>query len=307
MPVNQVDRAQERKDRKRTQNRLNQRARRERMRIEAEKSIQPGKRPYRVDRWRLGTADTANAAQEPAKLSTDTCTSEECSIISNEDGKSSSSEVEEVEAVFPQALTRTRKLGCSISPDHSLIHLICHNVCRGFMANKHMMYLMESFVTTSSFPTLCSDSKLLCKVSLVRPVDQRGALPARLEPTQLQMQSPHPTWMDILPFPDLRDSLIRNQRNFDHLQFMEGLVGDFVYIVQPNVPKQASEEQGNYRPKQDTGLILWGEPHLSESWEVSPSFLARWSWVIGECTDLVRSSNNWRQRRGEDLMPLAIS
>jgi len=277
------------------------------MRKEAEKSLQPGKRPYQVDRWRLGTADTANAVQEPAKLSTDAYISEKCSIVSNEDGKTSSSEVEEVEEVFSQALARGHKLGCSISPDHSLIHLIGHNVCRGFMANKHMMYLMDSFVTTSSFPTLCSDSMLLCQVSLVRPVDQRWALPARLEPTELQMHSPHPTWMDILPFPDLRDNLIRNQRNFDHLQFMEGLVGDFAYIVPPDVPKQAPEEQGDYWPKQDTGLILWGEPHLSESWEVTPSFLARWSWAIGECTDLVRSSNTWRQRRGEDLLPLCMS
>ncbi|CAG7561880.1 unnamed protein product [Fusarium equiseti] len=246
MPVNQVDRAQERKDRKRTQNRLNQQARKiwERMRKEAEKSLQPGERPYQIDRWRLGTADTANAAQEPAKLSTDAHISEKCSIVSNEDGKTSSSEVEEVEEVFSQALARGHKLGCSISPDHSLIHLIGHNV------------------------------------SLVRPVDQRWALPARLEPTELQMHSPHPTWMDILPFPDLRDNLIRNQRNFDHLQFMEGLVGDFAYIVPPDVPKQAPEEQGDYWPKQDTGLILWGEPHLSESWEVTPSFLARWSWAI---------------------------
>lgn len=277
------------------------------MRTETQKGLQPGKRPYRVDRWRLGTADTADAAQELAKLSTDAYISEECTLISNEDGNMPSSQVEEVEEVSSQAHARVHKLECSISPDHTLIHLIGHNVCRGFMANKHMMYLMESFVTTSAFPTLCSDSRLLCQISLVRPVDQRWALPARLEPTKLQMHSPHPTWMDILPFPDLRDSLIRNQHNFDHLQFMESLVGDFVYIVPPDVPKQTTEEQGGYRPKEDTGLILWGEPHLSESWEATPRFLARWSWVMGECTDLVRSSNNWRQRRGEDLLPLHMS
>ncbi|KAL4728711.1 hypothetical protein ACLX1H_003110 [Fusarium chlamydosporum] len=206
MPVNEVDRAQERKDRKRAQNRFNQRARRDRMRIETQKGLQPGKRPYRVDRWRLGTADTADAAQKLAKLSTDAYLDEKCSIISNEDGKTPSSQVEEVEDVSSQALARVHKLGCSISPDHSLIHLIGHN-------------------------------------------------------------------------------------------FVESLVGDFVYIVPPDVPKQTAEEQGDYRPKEDTGLILWGEPHLSESWEATPRFLARWSWVIGECTDL----NEERQQDGTGL------
>ncbi|KAF4340136.1 hypothetical protein FBEOM_5997 [Fusarium beomiforme] len=286
--------AQERKARKRAQNRLNQRARRERIKKENEERDGPGKRPYRVDRWRVGTS--ANINEEPESAS-------------NKDVTSSAEA--EGELLFRQRVI-PRKSGNNsnlvISVDHRLIHLISYNVCRGFMANKNMMRLFAQFVMAFDFPILQPKSKTYCGIAVVQPLDRDLPLPSHLEPTQLQMTSPHPCWIDVLPFPGLRDNLIREQLNYDHIQLLEDMVGDFVYILPPAVPSPACVEpppeklQGEYQPKEDAGMILWGEPHLSESWEASPSFLAKWSWLIGDCKDLVRVSNNWRRSRGEQPM-----
>ncbi|KAF9771878.1 hypothetical protein IL306_010438 [Fusarium sp. DS 682] len=289
--------AQERKARKRAQNRLNQRARRERIKRENEERNGPGKRPYRVDRWRVGTV--ASEQQQPK-------------TVSNKNTRFST-EAYEVEELPSQQITVGNKAGANsslaISVDHQLIHLINYNVCRGFLTNKSMIRLFAQYIIAFDFPTLLPLSKTQCDIAVVRPLDKDLPLPSHLEPTQLQMNSPHPCWVDALPFPDLRDNLIRKQLNYDHMQFLEDMVGDFVYILPPAVPSPAcitpppEKLKGEYRPK-DAGMILWGEPHLSESWEVSLSFLIKWSWLIGECKDLVRVSNNWRQSRGEQPIPL---
>ena len=50
------------------------------------------------------------------------------------------------------------------------------------------------------------------------------------------------------------------------------------------------------------GLIIWGEPHDTSSWEVTPGFLAKWPWAMEGCDDLIESSNRWRLMRGEEPM-----
>jgi hypothetical protein len=55
------------------------------------------------------------------------------------------------------------------------------------------------------------------------------------------------------------------------------------------------------------GLIIWGEPHDMQSWEATPGFLAKWSWAVEGCDELVKISNHWRMRRGEEPIRLAAS
>ncbi|KAF7555942.1 hypothetical protein G7Z17_g1766 [Cylindrodendrum hubeiense] len=54
------------------------------------------------------------------------------------------------------------------------------------------------------------------------------------------------------------------------------------------------------------GLIVWGEPHEMQSWEATPGFLTKWSWVVEGCEDLVEISNRWRMKRGEEPMRLSM-
>ncbi|RNJ59703.1 hypothetical protein D7B24_001880 [Verticillium nonalfalfae] len=100
------------------------------------------------------------------------------------------------------------------------------------------------------------------------------------------MNSPHPTWMDVFPFPKMRDNLIRRQSSFDHQSFFVDIVGT-VSNVEPARVDSGLEitmpisslwrEHNSTTIFFSNGLILWGEPHLMESWEVTPQFYAKWS------------------------------
>lgn len=54
------------------------------------------------------------------------------------------------------------------------------------------------------------------------------------------------------------------------------------------------------------GLIVWGEPHDTQSWEATPGFLAKWAWVVEGCEQLVETSNRWRMSRGEEPMRFSL-
>ncbi|KAF4973197.1 hypothetical protein FSARC_449 [Fusarium sarcochroum] len=319
--ANQDVHAQVRRDRKRAQNRLNQRARRERIKIEEDKTLKPGKRPFRVGRWRIGIDATSNVLKQPHQSHTksdDEYIHDRHSSVSGSDGtlqSTSSDEGEEVisqHLMMPSAIEYSSTLGLSLSADHALLHLIAFNVCRGFGANKCMLRTFANLIEAFDFPILQPEKKTFCEIVTVRPRDRPALIPHRLQPTHLQMNSPHPHWIDTLPFPDIRDNLIRKQLIFDHVQFLEDIVGDFVYVLPPAVPYETSfrpveKMRDDYIPNHDPGLILWGEPHLRDSWEVTPKFLAKWAWLIGDCKDLVRVSNKQRLSRGERPMPVCSS
>lgn len=55
------------------------------------------------------------------------------------------------------------------------------------------------------------------------------------------------------------------------------------------------------------GLIVWGEPHETQSWEATPGFLAKWAWAVEGCEELVETSNRWRMQRGEEPIRLSLS
>jgi hypothetical protein len=171
-----------------------------------------------------------------------------------------------------------------------------------------MMRLFANFIMAADFPVLRTGTLNFCEIGVVRPLEQHLPLPHSLKPTQLQMNSPHPSWMDILPFPDLRDNLIKKQLEFNHVELLEDLVGDFVHVLPPAIPQASvlsSTKAGNlYHSKEENGLILWGEPHLSESWEMTFSFWTKWSHVTGECKELIRCSNSWRLSRGDQPLPI---
>ncbi|KAF5686075.1 hypothetical protein FCIRC_3173 [Fusarium circinatum] len=151
---------------------------RESLRRENEERNVPGKRLYRVDRWRIGT--DANGEEEPQTSSAKNMG------LSREEDESPSQQL----IIANQSSSNS---GVVISVDHRLLHLISYNVCRGMMTNKKMMRLFAEFIVASDFPTLEPQSKTYCDIAVVRPIDREYLpLPTRLEPTQIQMTSPHP-------------------------------------------------------------------------------------------------------------------
>jgi hypothetical protein len=198
--------------------------------------------------------------------------------------------------------------GPSLPADHILIHLITHNACRGLMHNRSVVRVGASYISAVHDPPLLPDFAIGCETVVLRPTHR--TMPVDLLPTQLQMNNPHPTWMDTLPFPEMRNNLIKRQYLFNHKHFLEDLVGDLVYLhplpAQGQSGPVSTPSSQLHRQQDDgqsasdgNGLILWGEPHLKENWEATARFLTKWSWAVEGCRELVDISNKWRTTRGE--------
>lgn len=111
-------------------------------------------------------------------------------------------------------------------------------------------------------------------------------LPKALRPTRAQITIPHHPWMDMIPFPTLRDrALTLNALNPPMID-----VDDFKNDIFMN-----------------SGLFCWrvggtsgtGQPWDMRSWEAEPWFLKKW-WILvgGESGDVWEQTHWWRAMRG---------
>lgn len=48
------------------------------------------------------------------------------------------------------------------------------------------------------------------------------------------------------------------------------------------------------------GMMCWSDPWIMESYEISPKLLRKWWGLMGNCEALLRGTNNWRVKRGEE-------
>lgn len=108
--------------------------------------------------------------------------------------------------------------------------------------------------------------------------------PVNLRPTLMQFEVEHHPWIDLFPFPALRDNLLAADGNYDEDQLCLDLI-EFCHV-----------------PRDQEGLIVWGEPGDPASWEVSEAFLRKWAWVLKGCGELHQSTNYWRESRGEKAL-----
>lgn len=152
----------------------------------------------------------------------------------------------------------------------------------------------------------------------IMPTTPRG-MPLSLSPTPLQMATVHATWINLVPFPQMRDNLIICEEVFDHEDFVHDVVGDFIdssFFSHPGrIPDTSSQTPQPQKAKKkkkkkqkekrtENGMILWGQPHDVANWEVTKEFIRRWGWTLKGCDDLIVASNRWRVKRGEP--PLAL-
>ncbi|KIA75584.1 hypothetical protein HK57_00643 [Aspergillus ustus] len=114
--------------------------------------------------------------------------------------------------------------------------------------------------------------------------DDDEYLPPSLRATAIQRTIPHHPWLDLLPIPQMRDNLILAGESYDELQLCLDMKG-----------------HGRVHPEQ-TGIIVWRDPWDADGWEVTESFARSWGWVLQGCWDLARSTNSWRARRGERVL-----
>lgn len=110
--------------------------------------------------------------------------------------------------------------------------------------------------------------------------------PESLQPTQLQSSIDHHPWVDLFPWPQLRDNMLQA---FQHPELCDE--DQLCYDVC---------EYGDIDSKPT--LIVWGSPWDPRSWEVSDEFLRKWAWLLGGCPEIIKATNYWRAKRGEPMI-----
>ncbi|KAH7124236.1 hypothetical protein EDB81DRAFT_214313 [Dactylonectria macrodidyma] len=326
---NHVDTAAN-KQRRKVQNRKNQRAHRLRNREQDLGSVQTS-RPFHVRRWRLdesddcpaqdassastGTITTSIPSRPPhTHVSTSTFTPERAGVLQ---GPPPAAPVHAQTSLTPPSFI------FPLSTDH-LLHLIQYNVFRAFVSNKRTLNTRVPGRTDNP-PSLttCPLGGPYRDDTTIYPLNPD--IPLSLVPTRLQQTSSHSSWINLFPFPCLRDNLIRREGSFDHLELLQDLIGELmgpaparkrrgtphaITVSDPKtmwtLPLTAGRDEDEVTAGRK-GLIVWGEPYDKQSWEATPGFLAKWSWAVEGCDDLVGSSNRWRLMRGEEPMRLSES
>ena len=152
-----------------------------------------------------------------------------------------------------------------------LLSLVQFNVFRAFLSNNSTIgFTMEWLQGDSISPFWLSGPSRL-----------ESTCPASMRPTYLQLTVEHHPWLDLLPWPVMRDNiLLALENDWDDTD----LCRDLVEFCQ--------------EPKELTGFIIWGEPWDPSGWEVTAGFFRKWAWSIRGCPDLLRSTNRWREKRG---------
>ncbi|TFA97409.1 hypothetical protein CCMA1212_010866 [Trichoderma ghanense] len=164
-----------------------------------------------------------------------------------------------------------------LSADHRLLTLVHNNIIRGLIANANLF--------SYSWNTICQDDSLSSFCGGKSP--SQLALPASLQPTDLQQRELHHPWLDLIPFPRFRDNVLRKlafSTEWDETELCEDLTGAGRLQLSCSRP----------------GFMVWGEDSWdARNWEVTEEFAHKWHGVLDGCWGLVVSSNAWRKKRGE--------
>ncbi|KAJ0416206.1 Metallo-dependent phosphatase-like protein [Aspergillus carlsbadensis] len=191
--------AAEKKQRKRIQNRINQRAfRARRHQGKIPSSTKSNKqRQYQVSSWRLDEHQATT-------------------------GLVTSADTEISYSPLPQ--------------DHKLLHLVKWNVFRGLSQNKILLSRLTTQYrlsdTTLAEPFKYYETSNFPEYSVIVPVTAPGQ-PVHcdsLTPTRTQMNVVHSSWINFIPFPRMRENLIKFEFEFSHSDLVRDLVGDLINL-----------------------------------------------------------------------------
>ncbi|KAL6909300.1 hypothetical protein GGI43DRAFT_380096 [Trichoderma evansii] len=135
---------------------------------------------------------------------------------------------------------------------------------------------LGSTIPDCSYLERLEDEPLLKLVPAIH-IQPSVPTPPALTPTVLQESTPHLPYVDFLPFPHLRDNLLRAGDIVQSTEFWNDMI---------------------------TGkLRVWGKtPWDRRGWEMQEEFVNKWWWVIAD--DILEETNFWRVSRGEaPLLP----
>lgn len=168
-----------------------------------------------------------------------------------------------------------------LSADHCLITLVQYNVIRAMIFNMAILSLLDHL------PHGCTSTFNVPSLGVVAD----RAIPLDLRFTALQQSTPHPYWISVIPVPRLRDNLILSAGRYDEHEFCFDL-GLSLYEGFDDIERR--------------GLLVWGQAWCGHGWEVSESFLKKWGFLLKGCSELIESTNHWRELRGDDRLVDAV-
>ncbi|CAG9938636.1 unnamed protein product [Clonostachys rosea f. rosea IK726] len=162
-----------------------------------------------------------------------------------------------------------------------LFNLTQFNVMRGLFIN---------MAAIGYNPSLFTDASGTVSDTAISPLTIPGATPAvssmtsHLRPTSLQLTVKHHPWIDLWPFPAMRDNILSRGEEYDDTELCLDLVENYC------------------GPSGMSGFRVWGDPWSPENWEISEEFLMKWGWVVAGCSELLIATDYWRERRGEPAL-----
>lgn len=184
-------------------------------------------------------------------------------------------------STFACAIQPPRPIVFPLSADHCLITLVQYNVVRALLHNMSLLSLLHHL------PPGCRSAFGLSEIDVIAAKD----IPSNLQTTSLQRSRPPPFWVNALPFPKLRDNLILMADTYDSRELLLDL-GLKVYE--------------GFNDIERCGFLIWGDPWLATSWEVSEGFVRRWGFLLKGCPEVVDSADRWRLLRGEERLVVVL-
>ncbi|PNP56376.1 hypothetical protein THARTR1_03532 [Trichoderma harzianum] len=254
-------------DRKRIQNRLSQRARR--AQLKAKRSLPETSSVRSVDVVTTESSpDTATSSGSVPSLVDDL---NDTSLLSSPDDGN---------ATYPPAATTEAGTDEDIPTSSRSTEVLV-------TASRHSVPYPETlppnlneeflFITSNNMISACTANATLLQISCTTTHPRtfhitNSKAPASLEPTLLQKTIPHPPVIDIIPFPGVRNRLIRSLDVIDLGKLSQDLV--------------------------DGAFRVWGHAAWDGTgWEVTETFARRWWFLMDE--QLIGVTNFWRRQRLE--------
>ncbi|RYC61418.1 hypothetical protein CHU98_g4803 [Xylaria longipes] len=176
----------------------------------------------------------------------------------------------------PKVRKEQLNIAFPLCPDH-LITLLQYNAFRALVVNHT---LISGILVT---PIACDEEVIHVIPYPTKP----ELLPSTLLPTTLQQTVPHGNWIDLFPFPEGRDRLIRAAGTFDEDELWADCIGG----LYEGFPDDEVERRG---------MIAWSPPWDISGWEMSEGFLRKWGWLFKGLPGALEATNRWRMERCEE-------
>ena len=159
------------------------------------------------------------------------------------------------------------------------------NALNALMRNAAILQIPVEFLETDDFNS---------PFNLYGPVQNNSlSLPSDLCPTTCQRSVTHHSWLDLFPFPGLRDNILRG---------IEAGAYDEDYLCQ-----ELCCDLLNSEAEDVAGVVIWGDSWDAKGWEFSMKFFMKWGVLFQGCPEILEATNCWRGKRGLRRIELPVS